>query len=413
MFRSVTEITIVQKTPFNGSARGLTLFFNYVNEFSSNDSWVDLTNKATVKLPKNLYALDSTGKKIPLYGTNKNIGGFDAQIPLFMRGDSISIDFGYIYFDSKGNEVKQTSNCFKGYITEVGSKKPIELKCENNMWLLKQIPCTPSVWSGSVEDLITHLLAPYPQFTVNNTTQTTFNDHKPRSSNIGEIRISNESVAQLLERLNKEANIHAYFRGNELRIGSIVYFPSDNVVNGKFNYKKFIFQQNVISDDLIYKRKEDLNLSCIVTSQFQELTGKLTKDGQEKSKHVKLEILVYWDKLVKNADGTYGKWKYIQKKKGEELPPNLEGERYTVIMLNETKLENMFQAGKDKLNNFYYEGFRGKFTTFGIPYVRQGDYVSINDSILPERNGNYVVRGVEYSGGINGQRQTLILDYKL
>jgi len=164
---------------------------------------------------------------------------------------------------------------------------------------------------------------------------------------------------------------------------------------------------------MYYKRKEDLNLSCIVTSQFQELTGELTKDGQEKSKHVKLEILVYWDKLVKNADGTYGKWKYIQKKKGEELPPNLEGERYTVIMLNETKLENMFQAGKDKLNNFYYEGFRGKFTTFGIPYVRQGDYVSINDSILPERNGNYVVRGVEYSGGINGQRQTLILDYKL
>ena len=114
MFRCVTEINFEQVT--NG--RSKKLFFNYVHEFNATDTWVDLTNQAEITLPKNLYVKDETGKLFPLSGTNKNIGGFDASQPLFLRGDKVEIRFGYYYF--KGSvEVKEIATVFTGYISEV------------------------------------------------------------------------------------------------------------------------------------------------------------------------------------------------------------------------------------------------------------------------------------------------------
>ena len=37
----------------------------------------------------------------------------------------------------------------------------------------------------------------------------------------------------------------------------------------------------------------------------------------------------------------------------------------------------------------------------------------LRDNILPERNGKYKVKGVQYSGGVGGHRQEIILDYKI
>ena len=395
--RPLTEITFTQQ----GEGRSLTLFFDFVNEFNATDTWVDLTNQAAIRLPKKLNAIDQNGKKIPLEGTNINIGGFDKFTPLFLKGDKVQIDMGYMYNDN-GVEKISKSTIFKGYITEITSKKPFEIRCEDNMWLLKQIPAKPQVWKGSVESLFANLLSTYPQFTVNQTTSTT----------IGSFIIGNESVAQLLERLRKEAHIEAYFRGDELRVGGLVYLESDNVdKTGKEIYKKFVFQENIISDDLIYKRKDDVILSAIVISKYEDFTGETTKDGNAKTRKEQLEILVYWNKNKKNPDGSKGQWDYIKKIKGQELPPNVEGERRTFYYINITDENTLFQKGIESLQKYFYTGFKGKFTTFGIPYVRQGDNVILEDAILPERNGKYKVKGIEYSGGVGGQRQTIMLDY--
>jgi hypothetical protein len=64
-----------------------------------------------------------------------------------------------------------------------------------------------------------------------------------------------------------------------------------------------------------------------------------------------------------------------------------------------------------ELKKYYYSGMRGKFITFGIPFVQQGDNINILDPILPERNGRYKVRSVRYSGGITGLRQEIEVDY--
>ena len=45
--------------------------------------------------------------------------------------------------------------------------------------------------------------------------------------------------------------------------------------------------------------------------------------------------------------------------------------------------------------------------------MRFGDNAEIVNDILPEQNGTYKIKGVNYSGGVNGLRQDIELDYKL
>jgi len=385
MMRCITVITFEQQ----GEGRNQKFTFDFVHEFEVSSSWVDLTNQAKITLPKNIYVKDANGDLLPLGGT----GQTKLVDNLFRRGDKVTINFGY-YTYNNGREYKDLPQepIFKGYISRVTSKKPIVLECEDNMWLLKQIPCKPQVWSKnkSLEDLFKELLTGTP-FTVNSTTQTS----------VGDLAIGNETVAQLLARLRKDFHLEAYFKGNELRLGSLVYLPSDN--EGVKPYE-FIFQQNIISDDLQFQRKDDVKLSAVCNSVVTKV-GSNNKKGQQKTKQQRLSVLVYTD--------AKGEFKYIEKQQGVDFPANDEGERRTLFYPNISTAKELFELGKNELSKYYYNGFKGNFTTFGIPYVQFGDDIVIKDRIMPDRNGKYKVRGVKYSGGINGHRQVVTLDYKL
>jgi hypothetical protein len=66
------------------------------------------------------------------------------------------------------------------------------------------------------------------------------------------------------------------------------------------------------------------------------------------------------------------------------------------------------------LKKKHYNGLQGTFTTFGVPYVKHGDVIQLTHSLLPEMNGMYMCRAVEYSGGAEqGLRQTISLDFKI
>lgn len=381
MFRCVTEITIKQLA----NNRSSVFFIDFVHEFECDNSWEDLTNKAKVTFPKNIYVRDSNNNLISLSGTQK-----DKRIgELFQRGDSIDISFGYYRFEN-GAEIKDVAKIYSGYISRVNSKIPIELECEDNMWLLKQIPCTPQVWAKTktVEDLLRSLLKG-TNFTVNALTKTT----------VGDLIIQDESVGQLLLRLRKEFHLESYFQGNELRIGSVVY------IDKEANDFNFVFQQNIISDELIYRRKDDVKLSAICQSINTVEDSAKNKKGQTKTKKERLEVLVYND--------AQGNFKYIEKKKDVAFPANDEGERRTLFFPNVTSAKTLADYGIDELKKYYYDGFKGKFTTFGIPYVKLGDNAVLSDRVLTDRNGKYRVKSVNYKGGINGHRQTISLHYKL
>jgi hypothetical protein len=392
MFRAVTEIYIKQ----NGAGRTRTFLMDFCTAFEANDTWVDLTNQASVKFPKNIYVRDQDDKLYPLGGTNKNVGGFDSETPLFLKGDAITINFGYVYYDKLGNEIKDVPKTpiFTGFITEVISKKPIELKAEDNMYKLKQIAAPNKLYpvkSYTWEQILTELVAG---------TGFTVNAKLKSDTRIGDFRTQNETVAQVIQRVRDEYHLETYFRGDDLRSGAKVYIDSEAVTN------TFIFQQNIISDDLTYKRRDDVVLSAVCYSVNKIEASGTTKTGKNKTTNERLEVLIYWDKAAKA-------FKYQKKEKGKEYPQNVEGERKTLYFWDVKTTEELYTLGVAELTKFYYTGFKGKFTTFAIPYVKQGDNVQILDNVLPERNGKYKVKTVEYSGGTGGLRQTIILDYKI
>lgn len=390
MFISVTNIFIKRLPSDAYPTRSGTFVFDFVCEYEASDNWEDFTNKAKITLPKNVYYTDINGRKINLGNTSTPLSGFEG-IPSFLKGDEVQIISGYRYY-SGPKEIIDTAIKFEGFISRVTSKKPFVLECEDNMWKLKQIPAPNKLFRAKdydLESILKELLQGTP-FTVNTLTKTS----------IGDFRTQNETVCDVLARLRKEFHFESYFRGNELRSGSLVYIESEAKTH------KFIFQQNIIEDNLQYNRKDDVVLSAIAYSINKNELTTVTKDGHKKTKHERLEVLV-----------TYQRGTFVTKIKASgqkaEFPPNYTGERRTLFFWNVTDVNKLVEMAQDELKKYYYTGFKGKFTTFGIPHVKQGDNVILEDQVLTDRNGTYKVKGVEYAGGVDGMRQIIELDYKI
>jgi len=404
MYRVVTQVKIVQIPTADFPQRNKTISFDFVHEMECSDTWRDLTNDGKIIIPKNLYVRDAGNKLISLFGTNVNIGGFSNSNPLFLRGDAITLDWGYKFFD-KGKEIfvgtenkSKGTHLFQGFISKVTSKKPIELHFEDNTWKLKQIPALTRTFkpTETLENILKTLLSDYNkanpsyQFTVNALTSTT----------LGEFRTGSESVGEVMGRLRKNYGFESTFRDNELRCGSTIYIESEA------NKHVFTFQHDIISDDLDYQRKEDLVLSVVASNKIEELTGKTTKDGHEKTKCSRIEVLVT---LANGSDKPIVK----VKNKGEDFPQNEGGTRITRNFPGANNIMVLTDLAIGYLRPYYYSGFKGKFTTFGLQFVKMGDNVQLIDPKLPERNGLYKVKGVEYNGGVDGLRQSIELHYKI
>lgn len=398
MFRVVTNITISQQPSTSWPKRNTVINMNFCNAYEASDSWRDLTNEGKLIIPKNLYFRDQFGKLQPLQGTNINVGGFSSNAPLVLRGDRVTIASGYKYFatNNAARETTNTNTIFTGYVSAVDAKMPIEMKLEDNMWLLKQTPVDTQTFTRSqglgiiLKTLIDKCNSIYgTKLTFNALTETTF----------GTFPIGNESACQVLQRLQKTYGFESYFRGNELRCGAIIYIPGEAIT------KTFTFQQDIIEDDLTYVRKDDLTLSALARNTIEEdVPEKLTKDGFQKTKKVRLEVLV----TLRNGIKTIR-----QINKGDKVAANNEGERRTLFFPGAKTVAELADLAYNEIVKYYYTGLRGDFTAFGLPFMRQGDNANLVDPIMPERSGLYKVKKVEYSGGVAGLRQKIYLDFKL
>jgi hypothetical protein len=371
-----------------------TMFFDFVNHWEFSNNWEDLSAHGKIVFPKNIYVRDTkTNTRYPLFGANKATG------ELFKKGDKVKIESNYTYWDENLNEKKtDLTTIVDGYISNVKIEMPVTIEFEDNMYLLKKTPMQNKAYNGSqsIESILNDALQ-----VTNNNFGTNF-----KCETINKTLISwdnslltseNETLATFLAKLKKDAFIFTYFRGNTLRVGRSVYLDLDAKT------KIFEFQNNIISSDLSFKRKDDIVLSAVASNHIQEQTG-TTKDGKAKVQNKRIEVLVTLqnDKVISKVV-----------KQGDKPDPNTDGERRTFTFL-EAKTENdLIRLATEALKKYYYSGLKGKFTTFGTPYVQFGDQCQIINKILPEQNGTYKIKGVEYSGGVEGMRQIIELDYKV
>lgn len=411
MLRVVIRITITQQKPEEYSGKRDNIFnIDFAQGYEVVSAWHNMTDTATLQLPKSVVIRDKNNRVFNLPDTNKPIGATQGGIaPVFMRGDKITINHGYGHHTPEGEQnFLMTGDgglppLFEGYITDIKSGDVFELRCEDNMWKLKQKPAPNKSWVDvTIEKMISEMIQgtgfklPSEKATKGTaaTVATTVN------WSAGTLLTSGMSVAKVLQELRDKCHLECYFRRDELRVGLPIYYEEEaRTLDFCFSGK----DGNIIDDDLEYKLKEDMVMSAVI-STLSDSPGGTNHRGKDKTKTEKLEILVSLKK---------GKITVQEMLPGESVPANEEGERRTFPFTANTPKDQMIEIAKENLLQYCYTGFRGHFTTFGMPFVKHGDNVKLNDPKQADRTGTYKVKSVTYKGGVGGLRQEIHLDYKL
>lgn len=393
MFGVLTKITITQVSTTQYPNRTKFFEFDFCVSTETSSTWAHLTDTATVVLPRAIYFVDSTGTKTTWADTQ--IYGNPEKAPLILRGDKIKIETGYSFFKPTGGQgfnrketIKKMKVVFDGYITKIRNKTPVELVCEDSMYALKQTKCDNKEYNSSEYTLEKMLKEMISKSDFPDATQIVVKTDNYKH-NIGKFITQNVTVAQVLDELRKSYHLESFIRktynddntlkSTELRCGIIRYYPEDRESH------QFHFQKTIISDNLEYTRSDDIRIGIKAFSINKVELASVNSSGKNKLKKTRLETTV----------------------------GDLDGELRTLFFTEISSIDELKRQALVKLPFLKYEGFRGSFTTFGLPKVKHGDEVQLIDAKLPERNGTYLVKEVKEVNSGSGQRQIITLDIRI
>jgi hypothetical protein len=302
-----------------------------INEVTITRSFDTQTQTAKVILPRNLRY------------ENKNI--YEGTDPLIKRGNKIELYAGYY---------PNIPLLFSGYISKINNNVPLEILCEDEMFLLKQKQA-PNLSYRTVnlrtfiEKVLGDSKIPFEAL----------------NAELGQIRTQNASIGKVLQVLRNDYGLYSYFVNGTLYVG--LAFQIDQAKE-----QVFLFERQMIVDgmDLIYLKKEDVKV---------QIKGVLIGKDNKKTEY------------------TYG---------------DSDGELRTIFQYGGTKAE-LDQKAKSFLEQMNYTGYYGAFNTFLEPTVVPGDHAIIDSYKYPERKGTYLIKSVETSFGTNGGRQKIELERKI
>ena len=165
--------------------------FDFVSECEIVSTWDTLTDICTIDIPKNIVF-----KKDGEILTNV-IGGENA---IFNAGDQVVVQAGY------DGDLKTR---FMGRLLDVKPQRPLQLICEDEMYVLKQsfIDRTINLKQTTLKTLIDELLLYVDIFLPDELR--IIQDIK-----IGDVTVKNTSVAKVFDWLRRKLGIVTYFRPN-------------------------------------------------------------------------------------------------------------------------------------------------------------------------------------------------------
>lgn len=322
MFVLTSEIKIGQFT------------FRSISEVEIIKSIEELSDTATIKMPSKFIVRQNGEEKL-------------VENALKV-GDKVSIKLGY--------EEKYEGIEFTGFVVAIGSKIPLEIKCEDAMWLLRR-------------KNITHA----------------FNDKTP--------------LKTILQKVVENTEIEL----------------SDKIPD--VEVEKFIIR-NVNGTQVLQKLKEHLALSIYLDSEGKLYAGLEQLNNLHKEAIYDLNYNLVENNLeYKTAEQKRLRIKYTymdskNKKKSVEVGDK-DGELrtfHTSIISDEKKMEEMAHAEMQKLK---YNGFEGSVKSFLIPFSTNGMTAVIKDKEHPNREGKYFIKKVVTSFGNNGARREISISNKL
>ena len=328
---------------------GGVIEFDFCNDITIRSSWKDMTDTCSIIIPRKLRF--------------EGVDIFAGSNPLIRRGDKVDVYLGYEpYLNLE----------FSGYIAEVNPTLPIELKCESSMWLFKQFRLNKIFPTGTkLKTILTYIIDKYKDSSIYSTFKTDIKI-EVLDTNLGEFKIENATPVQFFDELEKKYGFITFMRNNTIYCG-LAYYPNQR------KELKLAFEDTIISSEMEYRTKEDQRVQIKAIS-----INAVEKTRAVGTKNVKVQV------TVGDPDGAIQTFHYMG--------------------LNAAQLT---ERANEQLNSLKYTGFYGGFTTFGEPIIKHGDGIVLTDPTLPEKNGTYLVKGVQKTFGLNGFRQIVDLDIKI
>ena len=345
------------------NSAGIRTEFTAITYFEIDESYEQITNTARIILPRKV---TQSGREV-----------FTSANPIFKRKDKITIEAGYF---------PNRQLLFEGFISHVSANIPVELECENYMFLFKQYSLTfpkeitpPRKVSLSGKPL-KYSWTSKENIKLSELIGNVFHEGQyqglidgidlrvipTNDISLGQFRASNATPAQIFQKLKDVYGIYCYMVGKTLVVG----LASDATDTKTKSFK--MEEVCINSNELQYVRAEDVQIKVTMTSMLSD-NNKL-----------------------------------------EATSGSPEGENRSYFVYGITSQTDLQKMADERAARLKYTGFRGQFKTFGEPYVRAGDYAKITSTVLPERDGNYLISGVKRIGGVKeGYRQILELEEKI
>lgn len=295
------------RVTFPSNERRDKLLMERVNSVHVESSWKMLTDTAEIILPKKVK--EFSGNRID---------------QLFQAGDEVQIELGY-----DGNLYLE----FTGYIASVSTGIPVVLRLEDEMYKLKRKTVKYASPNAKLEELLKSIAPDYPIDAYTGV-------------ELGAVRYSNVTAAQVLEDIQKKTGLYSYFENKTLRCGKV--YGDD----AKAEPVKVSLERNAVS--------EELNTDSGKTQEVQVKVISINKGG-------------------KKLEATAGK-------KGGTLN--------TLTYVGITVEADLKKQAERDLKRLTQNKLSGGITLFGIPRVRHGTILEIESELSPEMNGSYYIEKV-------------------
>jgi hypothetical protein len=325
---------------------------DFVHELKIVSTWKKFTDTCTITLPRKIRVLQAGAVK---------------ELPeLISVGDPVSISYGY---DGQLREE------FAGYVSAIKPGTPFQIECEDAMWLLKRKQLSKAWRTVTLEQLLKYVLAENGLADVPVLELGTLE--------LGKYTISKATGAQVFDSLKKQFGISCFFRRGTLVAGD----PYQ--AHGKPAEHKYQFSGdtgNIITPDLAYTLADDVAL------RFHGIS--YLKGGK------KIEV-------DEGGSTKTGKVKGETGQKVTAFSPGVPaGELRTIsaVGLTEPQLRAFVKSEAARLR---FDGYRGGFTSFGLPAAEHGDVAVLTDPDYPERAGSYFIDEVEKTFGVGGSRRII------
>lgn len=349
-------------------------FTSLVNKIDIETGWDSFTDTAKILVPKSINLEGSDHRRIPV------INPSDGEA-LWKRGDTVEIGFDYYY-----NSTDYTRTIyFRGVITGMRPQRPLLIECEDAMWNLKQkIISKYSKLDTTLPEVLDEIL---PEGTI----------FQCEDLKFGNFRVpGRQTVTQVLEWLKKSYGMSSFINRDGRLIVGFPYLtelqapirtagdPATEPVSGLAPDPVIIkYGANLIDDSsLSYVRKDDML--------------------------IQLKVIVIYDVSSKYhpnpASGNPVKEEYIFGDTDGAL---------RVLHVFDMDEDSVKIFGEEKLKEFKYDGWTGRFTTFLVPKIHPGDTVRIIHEDIFDQKGTYWVKRVDRSYGMDGGRQVVELDRKV